>query len=151
LGAAEPLRALPALAFPAEIVVERVASRSALIAFETNRYSVPPTYAGKQVVVRAHVGEPHLRLLTPAGALIATHRRATAGAGQTIRTGEHAAQLEQAVLDAFTTQPGCRRKVNRPPSDRALAELAARHGHAPAAEQAPVVSLERYAQLAEAC
>jgi hypothetical protein len=34
LGAAEPLRALPALAFPAQITVERVCSRSALVAFE---------------------------------------------------------------------------------------------------------------------
>ena len=56
LGAAEPLRALPALAFPAEIVVERQVSRSALVALEGNRYSVPPSHAGRlkrgaQVVV----------------------------------------------------------------------------------------------------
>jgi transposase len=149
LGAAEALRALPTLAFPAEIVVERVASRSALVAFEANRYSVPPAHAGKRLVVRARVGEPHLQILSPAGALVATHRRAPAGAGQVLRSDEHAAQLEQAVLDAFTTQPSCRRKVNRPPSDRALAALAARHGIQPA--DAPVVSLEHYATLAEAC
>lgn len=150
LGAAEPLRSLPPLAFPAEIVVERVASRSALVAFEANRYSVGPAHAGKRLVIRARVGEAHLQIRSPAGALIATHHRQAAGAGQTVRSAEHAAALERAVLDAFTTQPGCRRKVNRPPSDRALAELAALHGHAPAA-QAPVVSLERYAALAEAC
>jgi transposase len=149
LGAAEPLRSLPALAFPAEIIVERIASRSALVAFEANRYSVPPAFAGKRLVVRARVGEPHLRIFTAAGALVATHRRAPAGAGQLLRSTEHAAQLERAVLDAFTTQPGCRRKVNRPPSDRALAALAARHGIQPA--DAPLVSLERYAALAEAC
>jgi transposase len=149
LGAAEPLRALPPLAFPAEVIVDRVASRSALVAFEANRYSVGPAHAGRRLIVRARVGEPHLRLFTPAGALVATHRRAPAGAGQTIRTGEHAAALEQAVLDAFTTQSGCRRKVNRPPGDRALAELAALHGHA--APETPVVSLQRYAALAKAC
>ena len=38
--------------------------------------------------------------------------------------------LEQAVLDAFTTQTACRRKLNRPPGDGALAELAKLHGHA---------------------
>jgi len=148
-GAAEPLRPLPALAFPAEISVERVASRSALIAFEANRYSVPPPWAGKRLIVRARVGEPHLQILSPAGSLVATHRRAPAGAGQLVRSSEHAAALQRAVLDAFTTQPGCRRKVNRLPSDRALAALAARHGIEPA--DAPVVSLERYAALAEAC
>ncbi len=148
LGAAEPLRSLPPLTFPAEITVERVASRSALVAFEGNRYSVPPAHAGRRLVVRARVGEPHLRLFTAAGALVATHRRAPAGAGQTVRSGEHAAALEHAVLAAFTTQTACRAKINRPPGERALAELAALHGHAP---QAPVVSLDRYAQLAQAC
>jgi hypothetical protein len=42
LGAGEPLRSLPAAAYPATIRVERKASRSALVAFEGNRYSVPP-------------------------------------------------------------------------------------------------------------
>jgi hypothetical protein len=40
LGGTEPLRPLPA--FPAEITVDRTASRSALVLFETNKYSVPP-------------------------------------------------------------------------------------------------------------
>ena len=42
VGAAEPLRSLPPAAYPAQIAVERKASRSALIAFEGNHYSVPP-------------------------------------------------------------------------------------------------------------
>jgi hypothetical protein len=57
--------------------------------------------------------------------------------------------LEQAVLAAFTTQNACRRKVNRPPSSRALAELARLAGH----EEPPpgrVVSLSDYQQLADA-
>jgi transposase len=147
LGAAEPLRALPALAFPAEITVERVCSRSALVAFEGNRYSVPPGHAGRRVVVRARVGEPHLRVLTTTGSLLATHRRASAGADQTIRSGEHSVMLQQAVLDAFTTQTACRRKANRPPGEQALAELARLHGQPP--HEAPVVSLEDYAALAK--
>ena len=149
LGAAEPLRPLPPLGFPAEICVERQASRSALIAFEGNRYSVAPERAGRRLVVRARVGDPHLRVFNTAGALVCTHRRAVAGAGQVVRSSEHAAALERAVLDAFTTRPACRRKQNRPPDEQALAELAALHGHA--ATPMPVVSLERYAALAEAC
>jgi hypothetical protein len=148
LGDSEPLRGLPALAFPAEIVVERGASRSALVTFETNKYSVPPGYAGQPLTVRARVGEPHLRIVTATGIKVATHRRAPAGAEQTIRTSEHEVQLERAVLDAFTTQTACRTKTNRPPGDGALAELAKLHGHAPA-QVAPVVSLKDYAALAE--
>ena len=91
LGAGEPLRALPAAAYPALIAVERKASRSALVAFEGNRYSVAPGYAARTVTVRARVGEPLLRILSAAGELVATHRRAPAGAGQTIRSAEHAA------------------------------------------------------------
>jgi len=148
LGAAEPLQALPVLAFPAEIVVDRVCSRSALVLFETNKYSVPPGYASQPLVLRARVGEPHLRIVTATGIKVATHRRAPNGAEQTIRTSEHAVQLERAVLDAFTTQTSCRRKVNRPPGNGALAELAKLHRHAPA-QVAPVVSLSDYAKLAE--
>jgi transposase len=147
LGAAEPLRALPHAAYPAVIAVERKASRSALVAFEANRYSVPPGHAGRTVTVHARVGEPVLRLVSAAGEIVATHRRATAGAGQTVRSAEHAAALQQAVLGAFTTGKACRRKANRPPGDTALAELARLKGIQP--ESAPVISLERYAQLAE--
>ena len=147
LGAAEPLRALPALAFAAQITVQRICSRSALVAFEGNRYSVPPGHAGRRVVVCARVGEPHLRVLTTTGSLIATHRRALAGSDQTVRSSEHGAQLQQAVLDAFTTQTACRRKVNRPPGRDALAQLARLHGQPD--RDAPVVCLEHYAALAK--
>jgi hypothetical protein len=128
-------------------MVERKPSRSALVAFEGNHYSVPPNCAGRTVVVHARVGEPLLRILSAAGEVIATHRRAVAGAGQTLRSAEHAALLEQAVLRAFTTDHACRRKANRPPGQDALAELARLKGIAP--EPAPVISLARYAELAE--
>jgi hypothetical protein len=147
LAAAEPLRALPAAAYPAVIAVERRASRSALVAFEANRYSVPPAHAGRTVTVHARVGEPLLRILSPAGEIVSTHRRVAAGAGQTVRSAEHAAALEQAVLQAFTTGHACRRKTNRPPGDHALAELARLKGIQPAS--APVIDLARYAELAE--
>jgi transposase len=88
LGAAEPLRGLPALAFPAQIIVTRVASRSALVSFEANHYSVPPGYARQTLTVRAQVGEPELRIMTQAGIRVGTHRRAPAGAQQTVRSPE---------------------------------------------------------------
>jgi transposase len=148
LGAAEPLQGLPALAFPAEIVVDRVCSRSALVLFETNKYSVPPGYASQPLTVRARVGEPHLRIVTSTGIKVATHRRAPNGAEQTVRSREHTIALERAVLDAFTTQTACRSKTNRPPGTDALAELARLHGPSPG-ELAPVRSLADYADLAE--
>jgi transposase len=148
LGAAEPLRALPAAPFPARILVARKASRSALVAFEGNRYSVAPTYANRTVSVIAGVGDPLLRIVSPAGELLGEHRRAPAGAGQTVRSREHARLLEAAVLDAFTTDTRCAPKVNRPPGAAALAELARLKGITD--EPAPVISLARYAELAEA-
>jgi transposase len=147
LGAAEPLRALPATPFPARILVARKASRSALVAFEGNRYSVPPSYAMRTVSVIAGVGDPTLRIVSSRGELLAEHHRAPIGAEQTLRSREHARLLEAAVLDAFTTDTRCARKVNRPPGEHALTELAKLRGVD--TEPAPVISLERYAQLAE--
>lgn len=120
-AAAEPLLPLPPVPYPAELGVERVASSSALVAFEGNRYSVPPSLAGQTVAVLARLGEPTLRVVSSAGVLVASHRRVPAGAGQIVRTGAHEAALEQAVLSAFTTRPACARKPNRPPSLEALA------------------------------
>jgi hypothetical protein len=148
LGAAEPLQGLPALAFAAEIVVDRVASRSALVVFETNKYSVPPGYARQTLRIRARVGEPELRIVTASGIPVAKHHRAPNGAALTVRLPEHQVQLERAVLAAFTTQTTCRTKRNRPPGDGALAELSKLHQHAPD-RVAPVASLADYAQLAE--
>jgi hypothetical protein len=85
--------------------------------------------------------------VTATGIKVATHRRAPSGAGQTVRSSEHQVQLERAVLDAFTTQTACRRKLNRPPGEGALAELAKLHNHA--GQVAPAVSLTDYAKLAE--
>ena len=110
--------------------------------------ALPISHAGRTVTVLAQVGEPDLRVVSTAGEIVAEHRRAPAGAGQTIRTAEHAKLLEQTVLAAFTTARACRRKANLPPGKQALAELARRRGLD--SEAAPVISLERYAQLAKA-
>jgi transposase len=147
LAATEPLLALPPVAFPAQLEVERVVSRSATVAFEGNRYSVAPGHIGQTVTVRARLGELHLEIVSSAGRRIARHRRAPAGAGQLLQSREHARLLETAVLDAFTTDRPCRRKANRPPGQAALAEAARLQGHDPGT--GVVVDLEDYARIAK--
>jgi hypothetical protein len=100
------------------------------------------------VAVLTRVGEPLLKIVSTAGELVAEHRRAPRGAGQTIRTAEHARQLQAAVLAAFTTENACRRKPNLPPGQNALAALARLRG-LPAEQTAVVVSLADYAALAQ--
>jgi len=87
----------------------------------------------------------HLELISGAGRRVARHRRAPAGAGQLLRSSEHALLLEQAVLGAFTTDKPCRRKANRPPGDAALTHAARLTGRDAGAV---VVDLEDYAQIA---
>jgi hypothetical protein len=81
--------ALPPIAYPAELRVERIVSASALVAFEGNRHSVPPAQAGARVTVLARLGEPTLRIVSAAGVLVATHRRPPAGGGQLVRLPVH--------------------------------------------------------------
>ena len=96
-------------------------------------------------MVTARLGELHVEILSAAGRRVARHRRAPAGTGQQLRSPEHARLLEQAVLDAFTTDKPCRRKTNRPPGDAALTAAARLRGHEGGAV---VVDLEDYAQIA---
>lgn len=98
------------------------------------------------MTVAARLGELHVEILSAAGRRVARHRHAPAGAGQQLRSAEHARLLEQAVLDAFTTDKPCRRKSNRPPGDAALTAAARLHGNGDVG--AVVVDLEDYAQIA---
>jgi transposase len=148
IAAGELLRALPPLAYPAQIAVQRKVSRAALTAFEGNHYSVPATHAGKTVTVTWRISDAMLRIVGAHDEIVAEHRRVRAGAGQTVRSPEHAAMLQTAVLAAFTTKDACRRKPNLPPGDRALAELARLRGVD--CQPAKVISLADYATLAEA-
>jgi len=145
LAAEENLLALPDAAFPALLQVERMVSRTALVSFEGNRYSMPPGFVGHSVSVRARLGELHLEIISPANRRIARHRRAPAGAGQILQSSEHARLLQAAVLDAFTTAKPCARKQNRPPGDGALAAAARLRGQ-PAGV---VVDLDEYARIAK--
>jgi transposase len=144
LATAEHLLALPAVGFPALLEAERVVARTAMVAFEGNRYSVPPGLVGQSVTVRVRLGELHLEIVSKANRRVARHRRAPAGAGQVLQTPEHARLLEAAVLDAFTTAKPCRRKQNRPPSQAALAEAARLGGQG----EGTVVDLDEYARIA---
>ncbi|MCA1698217.1 MAG: IS21 family transposase [Actinobacteria bacterium] len=148
IAACEVLQALPAAAYPAQIAVQRKVSRAALTAFEGNQYSVPPAHAGRTVTVTWRISEPLLQIVSAHGEIVAEHRRVQTGAGQTVRSAEHAAMLKTAVLAAFTTKDACRRKPNLPPGDGALAELARLRGLDPGGAQ--VISLADYATLAEA-
>ena len=144
LAAQETLAGLPGAAFPAQLEVQRVVSRTAMVAFEGNRYSVPPGLVAQTVTVRARLGELHLELISPAGRRVARHRRAPAGAGQILQSSEHARLLEAAVFEAFTTEKPCRRKANRPPGHAATAEAALLSENT----QGVLVDLEQYAQIA---
>jgi transposase len=145
LAAEEGLLALPGVAFPVLLEVTRVTSRTAMVAFEGNRYSVPPGLIGQSVTVRARLGELHLEIVSPANRRVARHRRAPAGAGQILQSPEHARLLEAAVLNSFSTAKPCRRKQNRPPSQAAVAEAGRLRGE----KQGVLVDLEQYAQIAK--
>ena len=107
--------------------------RSALVAVRGQPLQRPARLAGQTVTVMARARRPAPGDLLAGRTAIARHRRAPAGAGQLLRSPEHARLLEQAVLDAFTTDQPCQRKPNRPPGDQALAEAARLRGHRPPA------------------
>jgi transposase len=146
LAERELLAALPTGVLALELEVERIVGSSCLVAFEGNRYSVQPGQVGRTVIVRRRLDAELVRIHSPGGVVLAEHRRAAPGAGQLVRSGEHHALLEQAVLERFTTQPACRRTENRPPSPAALRAAATRH----AAPSPPPRPLGVYAALAEA-
>ena len=89
-----------------------------------------------------------MEIYTLAGHRIARHRRALPGAGQTVRTEEHARALERAVLEQFTTNMPCSRKPNRPPGEQARAAAARLRGEEQGAGGGVVVDLEQYARIA---
>jgi len=123
LAAAEVLRPKPAQAYPAELVVDRVASAQALVSFRGNRYSVPPGLAGATMQVRHRLGAATLSIATASGVVLAVHHRAGDGAGALVRDEHHVTALETAVLAAFDASGrACAHKTRRPASPAALAE-----------------------------
>jgi transposase len=127
LADAEPLHPLPLVAFPAELAATRKVSVQGLVDFRGNQYSVPPGMPGAQVSVRLRLGADVLHIAA-AGAVIAAHRLAPAGAGRVVRDDGHVVALEKAVLSAFTDAGPCRHKTRRPPSQAARVEAARLQG-----------------------
>jgi transposase len=139
LAAAEPLRPVPDVPFPAEVTAVRTVTAQGLVAFRGNSYSVPPGMRGDLVTVRHRLGSATVTVATAAGAVVASHRRAPDGAGVLVRDGGHALALEKAVLASFTSAPPCRRKQRRPPSPAALTEAGRLRGDPAAGPAARVV------------
>ncbi|MCZ7456111.1 Mu transposase domain-containing protein [Streptomyces sp. WMMC940] len=151
LAAAEPLLDIPVRPFPAELEVERTVSPQSLVGFDGNFYSVPPGLPGVTVKVLHRLGEDDLRIVTAGRAVVACHRRAPRGAGQTIRDDGHVIALERAVLSSFSDRAPCKTKVRKPPSAAALAE-AERLREGPAAGSSAervVIDLTHYAAVAD--
>lgn len=66
------LRALPSSAYDSDQIVHAVVTPHARVRFDTNRYSVPPDYTRKQVILRA--SDTHVRVIH-GGEEIARHQR----------------------------------------------------------------------------
>lgn len=153
LAELEVLRPLPARPFPAQVNAQVTVASNATVAFGGNRYSVPPSLIGAEVVVRHRLGSAQLQVMTAAGLEVATHQRRADGAGGIFRTEAHRSQLERVVLAQAAKQDGgrpCRRKTHRPPGAESKAEavrLAARQaGHD---VDDVVIDLDVYARLVD--
>ncbi|MET0143858.1 MAG: IS21 family transposase [Ilumatobacteraceae bacterium] len=120
LADSEPLLELPTVPFPAEVTVVCTVAANALVSLWGNRYSTPPGLVGGHVQIRWRLGTPTITLHA-GGVVVAAHQLTPRGAQRTVRLPEHTAALENGVLAQFSTSRPCRRKVNRPPSDAALA------------------------------
>ncbi|MHB8311661.1 MAG: Mu transposase domain-containing protein [Metallibacterium sp.] len=143
LAEAEQLMALPPMPYPATVEVARTVDSRASVAFRGNRYSTPPGLTGVEMTLRHRLGTGALDIVAPGGLVLVTHRLAVPGAGSIVRTPEHRAALEAAVLSQFTTARPCDRKANKPPGAAALearAELLGSGGE-------PTVDLERLAEV----
>ena len=130
LADAENLLELPEVPYPAEGSELRRVASNALTSWRGNHYSVPPHAVGSDVLVLWRLGSEELHIQSQSGRLLATHRQLPDGQGRTVRLPEHASALEKVVLAAFGTARPCKRKLNRPPSEAAMALAAAIGGTA---------------------
>ncbi|MGH9018312.1 MAG: Mu transposase domain-containing protein [Acidimicrobiales bacterium] len=124
LAELEGLGPLPAACYPATKDAENTVGPSCLVPFEGNTYSVPTGLIGAEVVVRHRLGTGGVEILSKSGILVASHRRQTPGGGYAVCDPAHRSALEKEVLAAFSSDPPCRRKTNRPPGAAARAEAA---------------------------
>ena len=150
LAAAEPLAVPPALPYPVTLIVERIVSAQALVAFGGNFYSIGPGMSGATVQVRRRLDANIIEVTTTGGAVLARHRREPDGAGVIARATEHVAALEHAVLAGFSDRAPCRSKQRRPPSPAALSEAARLRGQPPQPGQQVVIDFADYVAAAQA-
>jgi transposase len=146
IAASESLLTLPANAYPTTLTVDRKVAANALVHYDGNRYSVPPAWVATTVIVQWRLGVSTIEITSLAGVRIAQHALAPRGAGRTIRLPEHTKALENVVLGAFTSDRPCKTKVNRPPSDAALALAAEITG---AGGRDPVIDLSAYQRVVD--
>jgi len=99
---------------------------------------------GTELTVRHRLGTTTVEIFSPAGLLLVAHRLAPPGAGMVVRSVEHKAALETAVLSQFSNGRPCDRKANKPPGTAALAERAKLLG---AAGAEPSVDLAGMAEI----
>jgi len=127
------------------------------VSFRGNRYSVPPNLHGSSVTLAVRLDGAHLDIATASSGagkaaalptVIARHRMAPTGAGVMVRQDSHVTALDQAAMNAATTEPPHRSKQRRPPTPAARAEAAALRGDHDAAADDVVVDLARYAAAA---
>jgi transposase len=144
LADAEMLMVLPAVPYPATVVVCRRVDDRASVAFRGNRYSVNPGMTGVEVTLAHRLGTAALEVFAPGGSLLVTHVLGSPGAGSMIRTPEHRAALEAVVVSQFSTDRPCDRKANRPPGPAAIAE---RDRLAGPQSPEPTVDLEGLAEI----
>lgn len=144
MARAEQLMTIPLQPYPATVEVQRPVGDSALVAFRGNLYGVHPGLVRTAVQVRHRLGTDSISIISPSGVVAAEYRLAPSGAGAIQRLPELRAALEAAVLTAFTTEPPCKRKENRPPSPEALAAAARL---ALLSDREVTVDLNRYAEL----
>ncbi|MGH9268278.1 MAG: Mu transposase domain-containing protein [Acidimicrobiales bacterium] len=112
LAEREPLLLLPPVPFPATVEVVAPVASNASVAFRGNHYGVPPGMRGAELTLRHRLGSGMVEIHSPSGMLIVAHRLAPAGMGTLVRTPEHWAALESAVMSSFTTARPCDRKGN---------------------------------------
>jgi hypothetical protein len=67
LADTEPLLALPAVPYPATVIVSRLIGVNAAVAFRGNSYSVPPGLAGAQAQCRHRLGTATMEIYSAAG------------------------------------------------------------------------------------
>jgi transposase len=148
IAASEPLRPVPAGAYPMVLTETRTVSRQALVAYRGNRYSVPPELAGGHVHVSQPVGADHLDIATAAGIVVARHRLAADGTGVTVRDHGHVVALDAAALAGASSVRPHRRKERIPPGPAARTAADTLTGQSTTASNATVIDLAAYERAA---